>query len=154
MSQKKPKEEKPKRNYLKTHNPIAIDWVEFDKLCQLQCTLQEIAGWFCCSEDTIERRVKESHQMTFKEYFNMKSSGGRISIRRKQYEVALMGDNKMLIHLGRTYLGQIEKKDIISSDGTMSPAKEINLEGLSIEELRQLKKLREKIDNNSNSETN
>ena len=29
-----------------------IDKVQFEKLCNLQCTLLEIAGFFNCSDDT------------------------------------------------------------------------------------------------------
>ena len=49
-----------------------IDRQEFEKLCGLQCTLEEIAGWFGVSEDTIERWVKRecgaSFADTYKKY--------------------------------------------------------------------------------------
>ena len=35
-----------------------INWEEFDKLCFMQGTLAEIAGFFGVSEDTIERSCK------------------------------------------------------------------------------------------------
>jgi hypothetical protein len=90
---------------------IDIDWDEFDKLCNLQCTLVEIAGWFDCSEDTIERRVKETHGVTFAEHYAKKSSRGKIAIRRKQMQVAQSGNPVMLIWLGKQYLGQKDKSD-------------------------------------------
>ena len=37
---------------------IEIDKEEFEKLCDIQCTLTEIAGWFRCSPDTIENWCK------------------------------------------------------------------------------------------------
>lgn len=88
---------------------IEIDWKEFDKLCGLQCSLEEIAGWFNCSVDTIENRVKEVHGITFSEYFAQKRSSGKISLRRKQYELAMSGNATMLLWLGKQYLGQTEK---------------------------------------------
>lgn len=88
---------------------IEISWVELDKLCSLQCSQEEIAGWFNCSIDTIEARVKETHGMTFPEYFAQKRSGGKISLRRKQYEAAMSGNTALLIWLGKQYLGQSEK---------------------------------------------
>ena len=90
---------------------IEIDWKEFDKLCGLQCTLEEIAGWFNCSIDTIENRVKEVHGITFSEYFSQKRSSGRISLRRKQYEAAMSGNTALLIWLGKQYLNQSDKQD-------------------------------------------
>lgn len=88
---------------------IEIDWKEFDKLCGLQCSLEEIAGWFNCSIDTIENRVKEVHGVTFSEYFKQKRSTGKISLRRKQYEAAMAGNTALLIWLGKQYLNQSEK---------------------------------------------
>ena len=90
---------------------IEIDWKELDKLCGLQCSLEEIAGWFNCSVDTIEARIKETHGMTFPEYFAQKRSGGKISLRRKQYETAMSGNVSMLIWLGKQYLGQVDKQE-------------------------------------------
>lgn len=90
---------------------ITINWDEFDKLCHLQCTLVEIAEWFSCSEDTIERRVKEEYGVTFAEHYKKKASKGKISLRRKQMDIALGGNVTMLIWLGKQYLGQSEKSD-------------------------------------------
>jgi hypothetical protein len=88
---------------------IEIRWDEFDKLCSLQCTLIEIAGWFNCSIDTIENKVKEAHSVTFSEYYAQKRSGGKVSLRRKQFETAMSGNPTMLIWLGKQYLAQSDK---------------------------------------------
>lgn len=89
-----------------------IDWVEFDKLCAMQCTLGEIAGWFECSEDTIERRVKEQFGMDFADVFKEKRSKGKIALRRQQYQTALEGNVPLLIFLGKNYLGQSDKQEM------------------------------------------
>lgn len=88
-----------------------IDFNELDKLCGLQCTQEEIAGWFDCSIDTIEARIKEAHGVSFPEYFAQKRSSGKISLRRKQYETAMSGNPTMLIWLGKQYLAQSDKMD-------------------------------------------
>ena len=49
--------------------PKQIDKTEFEKLCLLQCTEEEIAGWFDCSVDTIERWVKREYSATFAEIY-------------------------------------------------------------------------------------
>lgn len=38
--------------------PVPIDLTELEKLCALQCTDEEIAGWFGVSTCTIESRKK------------------------------------------------------------------------------------------------
>ncbi len=88
---------------------IDLNWEEFDKLCGIQCTLKEISSWFDCSEDTIERRVKEYSGLKFADYYAQKRGKGLISLRRKQYEVAMSGDKTLLIWLGKQYLGQSDK---------------------------------------------
>lgn len=91
---------------------IELDWTQFDSLCGIQCSLVEIAAYFNCSEDTIERRVKEEHGVTFAEYFATKRGKGKIALRRKQYEVALSGNVPMMIWLGKQYLGQQDKQEV------------------------------------------
>ena len=53
---------------------IEIDKEEFEKLCDIQCTLTEIAGWFRCSPDTIENWCKREYKDTFSGGFFKKVS--------------------------------------------------------------------------------
>lgn len=92
---------------------IEVDWQQFDKLCQIQCTLREIAEFFQCSEDTIERRCKEVKGMGFAEYFEQKRGLGKISLRRMQWQTAIDGNVTMQIWLGKNYLEQSDKQEII-----------------------------------------
>lgn len=86
-----------------------INWDEFDKLCAIQCTQVEIANWFECSVDTIERAVKRTHKVGFAEYYIQKADKGKISLRRQQWQLALKGDKTMLIWLGKQHLEQRER---------------------------------------------
>ena len=90
---------------------IELDWTSFDKLCGLQCTLKEIASYFDCSPDTIERRVKTKFKMKFADCYAQKSQKGLISLRRLQYQAAEKGSTAMLIWLGKQYLGQKDKHE-------------------------------------------
>ena len=90
---------------------IIIDWTEFKKLCQMQCTLEEIAYWFRCSEDTIERRCKEEKKYLFAEFYKKNSARGKISIRRAQFVSAKDGNVTMLIWMGKQYLNQKDKHE-------------------------------------------
>jgi hypothetical protein len=96
---------------IKGRPPILIDWVEFDKLCAIQATLEEIAGWFQCSVDTIENKVKEEKGMLFSEYYAQKRSTGKISLRRAQHNMALKNPT-MAIWLGKNWLDQSDKNEV------------------------------------------
>ena len=92
-----------------------IDRTQFEKLCGLQCTLYEIAGFFGCSEDTIERWCKREYKTSFAETFKKKSGAGKISLRRYQFKLAEKNAT-MAIWLGKQYLGQ--RDHVIIEDET------------------------------------
>lgn len=87
---------------------IEIDFENFKKLCGLQCTLDEIASFFNCSRDTIERWCKRELKMSFADAFKKYSSAGKISLRRWQYKMA-EHNVAMAIFLGKNWLGQTDK---------------------------------------------
>ncbi len=87
-----------------------IDQVEFEKLCALQCTKAEIAGFFNVSEDTVERWCKRTYKESFAVVFANKRSDGKISLRRSQFRLAEK-DSRMAIWLGKQYLEQKEPID-------------------------------------------
>ena len=88
---------------------IEISQADFEKLCGMHCTLEEVAGWFKCSEDTIERWVKRTYSVNFADVYKRHASGGKISLRRKMFEVALSGNVGMLIWLSKNHLGMTDK---------------------------------------------
>lgn len=88
---------------------VDINWKQLNKLCFMQCTLSEIADWFECSNDTIERRIKKEFGMTFAAYFKKRSARGKMALRRAQFQSAVFKKNvTMQIWLGKQYLGQKE----------------------------------------------
>lgn len=84
---------------------IEIDQRQFESLCGLQCTLSDIASFFQCSEDTIERWCKRTYEATFAEAFKKHSGKGKVSLRRIQFKLAEKNAS-MAIFLGKQYLGQ------------------------------------------------
>ena len=90
-----------------------IDNKIFENLCGLQCTLEEIAGVFDCSVDTIERWCKREYGETFAEAYKKHSAKGKTSLRRIQFKLAEKSA-AMAIFLGKNYLGQ--KDSIIETD--------------------------------------
>ena len=89
---------------------IVIDWREFDKLCELQCTQEEIASFFDCSVDAVENAVKRDKKTNFSEYFAQKRGKGKISLRRAQSRLAET-NAAMAIFLGKNYLGQSDQPE-------------------------------------------
>lgn len=84
---------------------IEVDKKQFENLCALQCTREEIAGFFNCSEDTIERWCGREYGENFAVVFAKKRVGGKISLRRSQFRLAEKSA-AMAIWLGKQYLGQ------------------------------------------------
>lgn len=100
---------------------IEMDTRELEKLCSLQCTQEEIAAWFGVTRRTIELRVASdklyehsrivdgreyTSDMTFKEIMDRGYAQGRISLRRRQFQIAEGGSAAMAIFLGKNLLGQ------------------------------------------------
>lgn len=90
---------------------IEIDYGQFEQLCGIQCTLPEIAGVLKCSEDTVERRIKEHYGETFAETYKKHSASGLMSLRRHQFRMA-ESNPTMAIWLGKQYLGQSDKTEL------------------------------------------
>jgi len=93
-----------------------IDFETLDKLMRIQCTEEECASFFDIDVKTLKARIKEEYGVSFSQYFEQKSKKGKVSLRRKQWEVALSGNVTMLIWLGKQYLGQTDKNEL--SGGT------------------------------------
>lgn len=88
-----------------------IDGELVRKLAKLGCTQEDIAEFFDCSHSVISER--------FRQDFHLGRAQSRISIRRAQMKRAMTGSDAMLIHLGRSVLGQTYKVDV-TTKGTAS----------------------------------
>lgn len=87
---------------------IDIDEKQFEKLCGMQCPLWEIAAWFQCSEDTIERWCKRTYKLGFADAYKIHSASGKIALRRFQFKMAEK-NVAMAIWLGKQWLDQKEQ---------------------------------------------
>ena len=82
----------------------------------MQCTDEEIAGWFGVSTRTIERRRKSP---VFAETICRGKARGRISLRRAQLKILEQGNATMGIWLGKQYLGQADQIDVNTNHQTV-----------------------------------
>lgn len=78
-----------------------IDEDQVLKLAAINCSLAEMAAVLNCSVDTLGRRFAEVIEKGRKQ--------GNMSLKRKQFEVAMGGNVTMLIWLGKQRLDQSEK---------------------------------------------
>jgi len=110
---------------------IEINWDEFKKLCLMQCTIAEIADWFKCSVDTIQKRCYEVKKTTFTAYFKKNASAGKISLRRAQFKSATGGNVSMLIWLGKQYLNQKDNPDLFNKQDESAQPIKIEIVGVN-----------------------
>lgn len=109
-----------------------IDAKQFEKLCGLQCTLVEIAGFFSCSEDTIQRWCKRTYRMTFADTYKRHSQQGKIALRRYQMKLAEKSAT-MAIFLGKQLLDQRDYSEVEVKADVNNP-----FDGVSTEDIKKL----------------
>jgi AraC-like DNA-binding protein len=86
---------------------LDIDPEQVTRLARLHCTMQEMADFFGCHRETLREN--------FSSQIDKGRSEGNISLRRKQWQMAVeKGNVVMLIWLGKQMLGQ--RNEIIESD--------------------------------------
>lgn len=90
-----------------------IDKKQFENLCGLQCTKEEICGFFEISEKTLNAWCKRTYHQSFSLVFAQKRGKGKISLRRNQFRLAEKNAN-MAIWLGKQYLDQKENSEASS----------------------------------------
>lgn len=88
-----------------------IDQKQFEQLCGLQCTKEEICGWFQLTDKTLENWCKRTYGAGFSDVFREKRGLGKISLRRAQWRLAEKSA-AMAIWLGKQYLGQTDKTEV------------------------------------------
>ncbi len=96
-----------------------IDKKQFENLCRIQCTRDEICAFLEVSDKTLTAWCKRTYGKSFSAIFSEKRGLGKISLRRAQYEKAMEGNPTMLIWLGRQYLGQVDQpEDSVDTEDT------------------------------------
>jgi len=89
---------------------LDIDGEQVTRLARLHCTMQEMADFFGCHRETLREN--------FSPQIDKGRSEGNISLRRKQWQMAVeKGNVVMLIWLGKQMLGQ--RNEIIESDSNI-----------------------------------
>lgn len=101
-----------------------INKEQFESLCNLQCTIEEIAGFFKCNRDTVDAWCKRTYKEGFSAVYKKYSQNGKISLRRYQYKLAEKNAS-MAIWLGKQWLGQTDKIEATTSFEDLTPLKDL-----------------------------
>ncbi len=124
MAKRKPKTGRPR---------IDLDMELLAKLCSIQCTQAECANVLGVSQSTLQRRLDEETGDGFEPFFDLHSAEGKVSLRRAQFKAALgtpavkatettlavqarQPNITMQIWLGKQYLDQKDKQDVVIAD--------------------------------------
>jgi hypothetical protein len=91
-----------------------IKQVEFEKLCGLQCTQEEICDFFNVDDKTLTTWCRKIYDKSFSEIFKEKRSLGKISLRRNMFKQSEKNPT-MAIWLSKQHLGM---KDNIEVEST------------------------------------
>jgi hypothetical protein len=78
-------------------------------LGHIQCTHGEVASVLGCRRATFTDWLNNNPEI--REIWDAAQEGGRMSLRRVQFELALAGNYVMMIWLGKQYLGQRDKAE-------------------------------------------
>lgn len=104
----------------KTGRPkIYFDWDQFNELVSFQCTQEEVASFFKCSVDTLDRRCREDLGLTLAEVYDKRKLFGKIRLRKAQFKIAESnsgGAAAMAIFLGKQLLGQRDQPEPVQPD--------------------------------------
>lgn len=103
---------------------------EFENLCALQCTQQEICDFFNVDHKTLTKWCKRTYKKEYSQVYQEKRSAGKISLRRAQFRLAER-NAAMAIFLGKNVLGQSDYPEI---DNTDDIARQANLQVTTIAE--------------------
>jgi hypothetical protein len=92
-----------------------IEWEMVDSYLEAGCSGRQVASALGISEFTLYDRCVTDKDMPFSQYIQLKSAKGEALLTKTQYDkargVSDLGDNTLLIWLGKTRLKQKEHQD-------------------------------------------
>ena len=106
---------------------IQLDYGLIEKLASIMCTQEEIATFIGCDVRTLQRDEE------FCRIYKKGQENGKMSLRRMQFKSAEQGKVPMQIWLGKQYLNQRDRQEIVAEVDNKN-----NYQELSIEELKKL----------------
>lgn len=91
-----------------------LDYSALDALLQFKVSCDFCADYLGVSRDTIIRRIKEDHGMTFSEYHALKKERTATKLQQKAIESALAGNATLMIFCLKNLAGWSDKHEVES----------------------------------------
>ena len=117
-----------------------INQKQFESLCAIQCTQEEICNVLDVTDKTLTRWCNEVYNLSFSEVYEQKRDIGRMSLRRNQFKLAEGGNTTMQIWLGKQVLKQSENPVM---DNIRLKELELKIKEFELKEKLMLKQLEE-----------
>ena len=117
-----------------------INQKQFESLCAIQCTQEEICNVLDVTDKTLTRWCNEVYDLSFSEIYEQKRDIGRMSLRRNQFKLAESGNTTMQIWLGKQVLKQSENPVM---DNIKLKELELKIKEFELKEKLMLKQLEE-----------
>jgi hypothetical protein len=105
---------------------IKIDMDQLGALCRMKPSLYDCARFFKCSEDTIERRVKEAFNVTFAEFRDQNMVHTKFDLIRKAIQKADV-DPMMHRFCLKNLADWRDKTDVTSDGKVMAPPAQVTI---------------------------
>lgn len=95
-----------------------IDQKQFEAMCAIQATEEEICMVFNVSVNTLNKWCRKTYGNNFCKVFAQKKALGKMSLRRRQWDLAKRNAT-MAIFFGKQYLGQhdTDRIEVSGKDG-------------------------------------
>lgn len=107
-----------------------INRKQFEGLCAIQCTENEICGVFGITDKTLVKWIQREYGkeygegLTFRDIFAIKSASGKVSLRRWQFDQAKKNPT-MAIWLGKNWLDQTDTVRVDAGNDTLKAARDL-----------------------------
>lgn len=91
-----------------------IDQSQFEGMCAIQCTEEEICLVLGVSDETLNKWCKETYGATFLEVFKQKRALGKMSLRRAGFNLAKKSA-PVHIFYAKNYLGMTDHVEVVDN---------------------------------------
>lgn len=92
-----------------------IDWAEFERMCEIHCTKDEICHLLQMDEVTLTNHCQAKYGASFSDVSKEFGASGKKSLRRRMFEIAEKGAEKNSLHaciwLSKHHLGMRDNQE-------------------------------------------
>lgn len=89
-----------------------IDWKKVDNMLIAGCTGTEVAANIGVHPETLYDACQEEYKTHFSEYSRQKKEKGFTMLKQKRFQIAMTGDNSMIMFLSKVMMGESEKQTV------------------------------------------